>query len=82
MYKEKYTASLNVYGAEESDEYEFEKLFDGDLDSCIDKLQEYQTIIEDNKLDAYLSLASWDDRIYFEGDLYRILDLLDTESKE
>lgn len=76
MYEEKYTASLNIYGAEESDEYDFEEAFNGDLNSCIDKLQEYQKIIEDNKLDAYLSLQSWNDGYHFEGDLNHILDEL------
>jgi len=74
----KFTANLNVYGAEESDEYEFEESFDGPLNQCLPKLKEYQRIIKDNGLDAYLSLEPWDGGHYFEGDLDHILDdLLD-----
>ena len=75
---ETYTANLNVYGAEESDEYEFEESFDGNLKNCLEKLKEYWKIIKDNGLDAYLSLDAWRGSMYLEGDLYNILDgLLD-----
>lgn len=74
----KFTANLNVYGAEESDEYEFEESFDGPLNQCLVKLKEYDRIINRNGLDAYLSLEPWDGGHYFEGDLENILsELLD-----
>ena len=73
---EKYTASLLVYGAESSDEYEFEKSFDGCLSDCLEKLREYQEIIHDNKLDAYLTLESWRSNEYFEGDFANIMSRL------
>ena len=72
---EKYTAFLNVYGAEESDEFDFEESFDGSLADCLDHLVKYQKIIDDNGLDAYLSLESWSSYgRNFEGDLVHILD--------
>ena len=74
----KFTASLNVYGAEESDEYEFEQSFDGPLHQCLEKLEEYSRIIYQNDLDAYVSLEPWDGGRSFEGDYDTIIsELLD-----
>lgn len=69
----KFSAFLNVYGAEESDEFDFEEAFDGSLGACLDHLVEYQKIIDDNGLDAYLSLEPWNGGRSFEGDLEYIL---------
>lgn len=68
-----FSAFLNVYGAEESSEFEFEEAFDGTLSDCLDHLVEYQKIIDRNGLDAYLSLEPWSGGRSFQGDLYYIL---------
>lgn len=72
----KWTAMLNVVGAEESPEYEFEESFDGNFVQCVKKLKEYQEIIDKNNLDAYLELESWNSSGSFTGDYDQIIDEL------
>lgn len=74
-----WTAMLNVYGAEESPDYEeYDQSFDGNLPQCLEKLSYYQQLIDDNGIDAYLSIQPFRGSFYSEGDLERILeDLLD-----
>ena len=76
---ETFSASLNVRGAEESPDFtEFDQYFDGTFLKCLAKLKEYQIQINENRLDAYLSLQGHRQSQYYEGDLDRILgDLLD-----
>ena len=76
---ETYSASLNVRGAEESPDFEeFDQCFDGPFLKCLAKLKEYQIQINENRLDAYLSLQGHRQSQYYEGGLDRILgDLLD-----
>ena len=62
-----WTASLLVYGAESSPDFDFEESFTGGLNECIEKLGEYWDIICDNNIDGYLTLES-DDSQYYEGD--------------
>lgn len=63
-----WTVSLLVYGAEESPDYDYEQSFTGYLDECIDKLDEYDDIINDNNIDGYLTLESERGSEYYEGD--------------
>ena len=63
----RWTASLLVYGAEESEDFDFEESFTGRLDECLAKLQEYEKIIRRNHIDGYLTLES-DNSEYYEGD--------------
>ena len=72
----KWTAMLNVVGAETSPEYEFEESFDGNFVQCVKKLKEYQEIIDKNNLDAYLELESWNSGGSFTGDYDTIIDEL------
>ena len=76
---ETFSASLNVRGAEESPDFaEFDQCFDGPFLKCLAKLKEYQIQINENSLDAYLSLQGNRQSQYYEGDLDQILsELLD-----
>ena len=67
-------ADLLVYGAENSDDFEYEQSYTGDFTSCVKKLKEYQRIIDKNDIDGYLTLASNRSDEYYEGDLDQILD--------
>ena len=62
-----WTASLLVYGAEESEDYDFEQSFSGYFNEALAHLREYQEIVDDNHIDGYLSLES-DDGMYYQGD--------------
>lgn len=73
-----WTASLLVYGAEESEDYDFEQSFSGDFNEALDHLREYQEIIDDNNIDGYLTLES-DDSLYYEGDYDMIYDQLESD---
>lgn len=63
-----WTANLLVYGAEASEDYDFEESFSGSLSECITKLNEFQDVIDENNIDGYLTLES-DSSQYYEGDL-------------
>ena len=71
----KWTASLLVYGAEESEDYDFEDSFYGSIDECIDALRDFQEVIDRNGIDGYLTLES-DNSEYYEGDYDYIMDCL------
>lgn len=71
-----WTVSLLAYGAEESPDFEYEQTFTGSLQECLDKLEEYQNIIDDNGVDGYLTLEG-DRGGYFQGDRYVIIDQLE-----
>lgn len=71
----KWTASLLVYGAEESEDYDFEDSFYGSLDECISALRDLQNVIDRNNIDGYLTLES-DSSEYYEGDYDYIMDCL------
>lgn len=71
-----WTAMLNVDGAEESPDYdEYDQQFDGTFVQCLNKLKEYQDIIDRDGIDAYLALQSSHDE-YFDGDYDNIIDKL------
>ena len=71
-----WTAMLNVDGAEESPYYdEYDQLFDGTFVQCLNKLKEYQDIIDRDGVPAYLALQSSHGE-YFDGDYDRIIDKL------
>jgi hypothetical protein len=71
-----WTAMLNVDGAEESPDYdEYDQQFDGTFVQCLNKLKEYQDIIDQDGIDAYLALQSSHGE-YFDGDYDRIIDKL------
>lgn len=71
-----WTAMLNVDGAEESPDYdEYDQQFDGTFVQCLNKLKEYQNIIDRDGIDAYLALQSSHDE-YFDGDYDNIIDKL------
>lgn len=72
-----WTASLLVYGAEESDDYDYEQSFDGSLNDCLTKLEEYQSIIDSNSIDGYLTLEANNSGEYFEGDYSQIYEDLE-----
>jgi len=76
-----WTAMLNVIGAEESPDFEeYDQYFDGTLPECLDKLREYQRLIDDNGVDAYISLESMRGGNYFEGTISQICeDLLNRD---
>lgn len=70
-----WTAMLNVIGAEESPDFEeYDQYFDGTLPECLNKLREYQRLIDDNGLDAYISLEAMRGGDYFEGTISRICE--------
>lgn len=75
----KWTAMLNVEGAEESpDYYEYDQQFDGNFVECLKKLEEYQNLIDQDGIEAYLALENWQSGEYFQGDYDRIIeDLID-----
>ena len=73
-----WTASLLVYGAEESEDYDFEESFSGDFNEALAHLQEYQQIIDDNNIDGYLSLES-DNSLYYQGDFDSICEELEND---
>lgn len=67
--------SLNVLGAEESPDYEYDQqTFNVSLKEALGKLAEYQQIIDDNYLDAYLSISAMRYDEHFEGDIERICE--------
>lgn len=71
-----WTAMLNVDGAEESPYYdEYDQQFDGNFVQCLNKLKEYQDIIDRDGVDAYLALQSSHGE-YFDGDYDNIIDKL------
>lgn len=72
-----WTASLLVYGAEESDDYDYEQSFDGSLNDCLTKLEEYQNIMDSNSIDGYLTLEANNSDEYFEGDYDQIYEDLE-----
>lgn len=69
--------ALNVMGAEESSDYEYEQSKDDiPFKEALSKLTEYQNIINENYLDAYLVLEPMRGGHRFEGDLDHILEEL------
>lgn len=64
----KWGVSLCVYGAESSPDFEFERSFDGSLADCLLKLEEYQNIIDENHLDAYLYFEAWNGGNCYQAD--------------
>lgn len=62
-----WTASLLVYGAESSPDFDFEESFTGGLNECLTKLKEYERTIRKNHIDGYLTLES-DNSDFYEGD--------------
>lgn len=70
-----WTAMLNVIGAEESPDFEeYDQYFDGTLPECLNKLREYQRLIDDNGVDAYISLEAMRGGNYFEGTISQICE--------
>lgn len=74
-----WTASLLVYGAEESEDYDFEESFTGHLEEALDYLEEYQQIIDDNHIDGYLSLEADNSDMYYQGDYDSIYEELESD---
>lgn len=74
----KWTASLLVYGAEESEDYDFEDSVYGSIDECISALRDFQEVIDSNGIDGYLTLES-DNSEYYEGDYDYIMDCLQAD---
>lgn len=72
-----WTASLLVYGAEESEDYDFEQSYSGYFNEAIDHLSEFQQIIDDNNIDGYLTLEADDSSLYYEGDFDQIYEDLE-----
>ena len=72
-----WTASLLVYGAEESEDYDFEQSYSGYFNEAIDRLREFQEIIDDNHIDGYLTLEADNDSLYYEGDFDQIYEDLE-----
>lgn len=72
-----WTASLLVYGAEESEDYDFEETAE-DLyfNEAIEKLRYFQQIIDDNHIDGYLTLEDYNSNYYYQGDYDQICDQL------
>lgn len=70
-----WTVGLNVYGAEDSDEYDYEQEFTGSYNDCLAKLEEFSKIIRKNRIDGYLWMES-DSGEYYEGDYDTIIDEL------
>ena len=73
-----WTASLLVYGAEESEDFDFEESFNGYFNEALEHLREYQQIIDDNHIDGYLSLESGDGQ-YYQGDYDQIYEELEND---
>ena len=74
-----WTASLLVYGAEESEDYDFEQSFSGNFSNALRHLRGYQEVIDANHIDGYLTLESDDSNFYYEGDYDSIHDELDRD---
>lgn len=68
-----WTVSLLVYGAEESEFYDFEESYTGDFNDCLDKAVEYFDIIEENGIDGYVTLEADRGNEYYE--FYNYSDL-------
>lgn len=75
-----WTASLLVYGAEESEDYDFEQsVNDVDFNRAVEALQQFQDIIDDNHIDGYLTLEDYNGELYYQGDYDSICEQLEAD---
>ena len=75
-----WNASLLVYGAEESEDYDFEQMAtDLNFNEAIEKLKYFQEIIDDNHIDGYLTLEDYNSDYYYEGDYDQICEQLEAD---
>lgn len=75
-----WTASLLVYGAEESEDYDFEETADDiNFNDALEKLKEFQEIIDDNHIDGYLTLEDYNSDYYYQGDYDQICEQLEAD---
>ena len=75
-----WTASLLVYGAEESEDYDFEQTAnDISFNDALEKLKEFQEIIDDNHIDGYLTLEDYNGDLYYQGDYDQICEQLEAD---
>lgn len=75
-----WTASLLVYGAEESEDYDFEQTAsDINFNDALEKLKEFQEIIDDNDIDGYLTLEDYNSDYYYQGDYDQICEQLEAD---
>lgn len=75
-----WTVSLLVYGAEESEDCEFEQTVnDVYFNEALEKLKHFQEIIDDNHIDGYLTLEDYNSDYYYEGDYDQICEQLEAD---